>query len=199
MLFFQEALAKHQVPGPHDKFVHTPLNAKKLTPHLISERPSEDQVLSRCVSGKTQNANGCLHSLIWTRFAKDSFASRKRVHSAHVTGAGQFNSGASATQERGCFDLVCLFVVVVVFWVGGGGGGGGFETGQGYISQLHEPSQPHRVISGLALSPVNHIVISERLRVQSTTQGYISASFEPSQPHGYIRASFVRSQPHRVS
>ena len=29
--FFQEALAKHQVPGPYDKLVHTPLNAKKLT------------------------------------------------------------------------------------------------------------------------------------------------------------------------
>ena len=52
--FFEEALAKHQVPGPHDKLVHTPLNEKKLT------RLSEDQLLSRCVSGKTQNDLGSL-------------------------------------------------------------------------------------------------------------------------------------------
>ena len=112
---------------------HSPQRQKA---HPISERPSEDQVLSRCVSGKTQNANGCLHSLIWTRFAKNRFASRQRVHSAHVNGARQFNSGASATQERGCLFLfacllllffvvfVCfLFVFCCCFFFFGGGGG----------------------------------------------------------------------------
>ena len=103
--FFQEALAKHQVPGPHDKLVHTPLNEKKLTPHLmpIYERLSEDQLLSRCVSGKTQNANECLHSLIWARCAKDHFASRKRVQSAVATAAREFNFGAAASQDTANF------------------------------------------------------------------------------------------------
>ena len=103
--FFQEALAKHQVPGPHDKLVHTPLNEKKLTPHLmpIYKRLSEDQLLSRCVSGKTQNANECLHSLIWARCAKDHFASRKRVQFAVATAAREFNFGAAASQDTANF------------------------------------------------------------------------------------------------
>ena len=103
--FFQEALAKHQVPGPHAKLVHTPLNATKLDPHLmpIYERLSADQLLSRCVSGKTQNANECLHSLIWARCAKEHFASRKRVQFAVVTGAREFNFGASAAQDTASF------------------------------------------------------------------------------------------------
>ena len=103
--FFQEALAKHQVPGPHDKLVHTPLNEKKLTPHLmpIYKRLSEDQLLSRCVSGKTQNANECLHSLIWARCAKDHFASRKRVQFAVTTAAREFNFGAAASQDTANF------------------------------------------------------------------------------------------------
>ena len=103
--FFQEALAKHQVPGPHDKLVHTPLNEKKLTPHLmpIYKRLSEDQLLSRCVSGKTQNANECLHSLIWARCAKDHFASRKRVQFVIATAAREFNCGAAASQDTANF------------------------------------------------------------------------------------------------
>ena len=103
--FFQEALAKHQLPGPHDKLVHTPLNEKKLTPHLmpIYEWLSEDQLLSRCVSGKTQNANECLHSLIWARCAKDHFASCKRVQFAVATAAREFNFGAAASQDTANF------------------------------------------------------------------------------------------------
>lgn len=66
--FYQAAVAQHQIPGPHDRLIHTPLNSKKLHPHLapIYERLTDIQLLSRCVSGKTQNSE-CLHSLIWSR------------------------------------------------------------------------------------------------------------------------------------
>ena len=103
--FFQESLANHHIPGPHEKLVHTPLNSEKLSPHLmpIYERLSEEQLLSRCVSGKTQNANECLHSLIWSRCPKENFASRKRVQFSVVTAIREFNFGASAAQDTANF------------------------------------------------------------------------------------------------
>ena len=103
--FYQAAIAQHKVPGPHDKLIHTPLNFKKLNPHLkpIYERLSDLQLLNRCVSGKTQNSNECLHSLIWSRCAKSKFASRRRVHFAVVTAAREFNFGPAAGQDTAKF------------------------------------------------------------------------------------------------
>ena len=103
--FFQQALAEHQVPGSQARSVNTPLSATKLSPHLmpIYERLSEDQLLSRCVSGKTQNENGCLHSLVWARCTKDRFASLKRVQLAVFTAVREFNFGASAAQDTAEF------------------------------------------------------------------------------------------------
>ncbi|XP_070174264.1 uncharacterized protein [Littorina saxatilis] len=103
--FFQEALAKHQVPGPHKHLIHTPLNEEKLAAHLlpIYERLSEEHLLSRCVSGKTQNANECLHSLIWSRCAKDHFASRSRVEFAVLTAIREFNFGPAAAADSAQF------------------------------------------------------------------------------------------------
>uniref|UniRef100_A0A0B6ZFZ3 Uncharacterized protein n=1 Tax=Arion vulgaris TaxID=1028688 RepID=A0A0B6ZFZ3_9EUPU len=65
--FFQATLARHQVPGPHDKLLHTRLNQVRLGKYLlpIYERLSDKELRSRCLSGKTQNANESLHSLIW--------------------------------------------------------------------------------------------------------------------------------------
>jgi hypothetical protein len=99
--FYQSSVANHKFPGPHIKFVHTPLNYSKLSPHMfpIYERLSDDRLLQRCVSGNTQNANECLHSLIWSRCSKENFASRKRVQFAVTVAAGEFNFGSGSSQN----------------------------------------------------------------------------------------------------
>ncbi|KAL8604346.1 hypothetical protein ACOMHN_028109 [Nucella lapillus] len=103
--FYQTALAQHQVPGPHKTLIHTPLNHEKLHQHLkpVYERLTDTQLLSRCVSGKTQNSNECLHSLIWSRCAKDKFASRRRVQFAVFTAISEFNFGPAAAQDTASF------------------------------------------------------------------------------------------------
>ena len=103
--FYQQALAQGRQPGPHEKLVHTPLDRKLLEEHImpIYERLTEEHLLSRCVSGKTQNANECLHSLIWSRCSKDTFASRRRVEFAVLRAAREFNFGATAAQDTAEF------------------------------------------------------------------------------------------------
>lgn len=103
--FFQQALAQHKVPGPHKKLVHTPLKRAKLHEHLqpIYERLTEENLLNRCLSGKTQNANEALHSLIWGRCSKDNFASRRRVQFAVLTAIQEFNCGPIAAQDTANF------------------------------------------------------------------------------------------------
>lgn len=103
--FFQQALAKHNIPGPHEKFVHTPLNRAKLENHLnqIYNRLTEEHLLTRCLSGKTQNANEALHSLIWSRCSKDNFASRRRVLFAVLTAIQEFINGSIEAQDTATF------------------------------------------------------------------------------------------------
>ena len=99
--FYQQALAQGRQPGPHEKLVYTPFDRKLLEEHIMPlyERLTEEHLLSRCVSGKTQNANECLHSLIWSRCSKDTFASRRRVEFAVLRAAREFNFGATAAQD----------------------------------------------------------------------------------------------------
>lgn len=95
----------YQPPGPHAKLVHTPLNFKKLNPPLepVYQRLTKDQLLQRCVSGKTQNSNECLHSSVWVRCPKDKFACKNRVRFAVVTGAREFNFEPAAALNTAQF------------------------------------------------------------------------------------------------
>ena len=49
--FYQQALAQGRQPGPHEKFVHTPLDRKLLEEHImpIYERLAEEHLLSTTV------------------------------------------------------------------------------------------------------------------------------------------------------
>lgn len=103
--FFQAALAQKKVPGPHTSLVHTPLNLDKLEKHLmpVYDRLTDMELLNRCVSGKTQNSNECLHSVVWNRCPKENFASPRRVHFAVLTGINEFNFGSTAAQDTARF------------------------------------------------------------------------------------------------
>ncbi|GFO45455.1 hypothetical protein PoB_007196000 [Plakobranchus ocellatus] len=66
------------------------------------------ELLSRCLLGKTQNPNECLHSLIWSRCPKHLFAGLKRVDIATTFAIGEFNEGSRGTHAfldaAGCFS-----------------------------------------------------------------------------------------------
>lgn len=72
--FYQSAISKGRIPGPHAKHIRTPLNdtvVKHVLP--IYTRLSSDVLLQLCVNCNTQNANESLHSRIWRICPKDFF------------------------------------------------------------------------------------------------------------------------------
>ncbi|GFW72157.1 uncharacterized protein TNCV_4790441 [Trichonephila clavipes] len=64
--FFQDALARGEVPGSHLKHVNTPLKEAHLAKIMpIYQRLASNELLQRCLKCVTQNANENLHSIIW--------------------------------------------------------------------------------------------------------------------------------------
>ncbi|GFY14923.1 uncharacterized protein TNCV_234731 [Trichonephila clavipes] len=69
--FFQAALARGEVPGPHVKHVKTPLKETHLAKFMpIYQRLASNELLHRCIRCVTQNANESLHSIIWGKMFK---------------------------------------------------------------------------------------------------------------------------------
>ncbi|GFV26139.1 uncharacterized protein TNCV_4887701 [Trichonephila clavipes] len=69
--FFQAALARGEVPGPHVKHVKTPLKETHLAKIMpIYQRLASNELLQRCIRCVTQNANESLHSIIWGKMFK---------------------------------------------------------------------------------------------------------------------------------
>ncbi|GFV05667.1 uncharacterized protein TNCV_890761 [Trichonephila clavipes] len=69
----------------------------KLTEEVVAkilpvyQRIASNEILSRCTSGKSQNANESLHSVIWSHCPKESFQSKKRLEISVVTAVSEFN------------------------------------------------------------------------------------------------------------
>ncbi|GFV33996.1 uncharacterized protein TNCV_2613941 [Trichonephila clavipes] len=69
--FFQAALARGEVPGPHVKHVKTPLKETRLAKIMpIYQRLASNELLHRCIRCVTQNANESLRSIIWGKMFK---------------------------------------------------------------------------------------------------------------------------------
>ncbi|GFV18752.1 uncharacterized protein TNCV_4756391 [Trichonephila clavipes] len=69
--FFQAALARGEVLGPHVKHVKTPLKETHLAKIMpIYQRLASNELLQRCIRCVTQNANESLHSIIWGKMFK---------------------------------------------------------------------------------------------------------------------------------
>ncbi|GFU34511.1 uncharacterized protein TNCV_1992491 [Trichonephila clavipes] len=60
---------------------------------LVYQRLASNEILSRCTSGKSQNANESLHSVIWSHCLKESFQSKKRLEISVVAAVSEFNFG----------------------------------------------------------------------------------------------------------
>lgn len=93
--FYNAAIASGTAIGPHAKCVHTPLDQGLLEPFLLPvyERLTDEELLKRCESKATQNANESLHNCIWSKCPKHKFYSRRRVELATALGISEFNSG----------------------------------------------------------------------------------------------------------
>ena len=78
-------LTKHDTPLPKDA-------AQCLVP--LFERLANPELLARCMSLGTSNANESLHAVVWRRARKAVYSSRKTVEIAVAMGVVQFNVGS---------------------------------------------------------------------------------------------------------
>ena len=60
---------------------------------------AKDELMEKCIHGKTQNANESLNSLIWQRCPKTYFAGRKSVEIAAASAVIHFNDGPLAVHN----------------------------------------------------------------------------------------------------
>ncbi|GFV56955.1 uncharacterized protein TNCV_1678361 [Trichonephila clavipes] len=92
--FFQAALARGEVPGPHVKHVKTPLKETHLAKIMsIYQILASNELLQRCIRCVTQNANESLHSIIWGKCSKETSATLRRVTIAVCDAVCEFNFG----------------------------------------------------------------------------------------------------------
>lgn len=95
--FFQQATAEGVDPEQKRKEgKHDPPLPKDASESLVPlfERLTKPDLLERCMSLGTSNANESLHSVIWRRAPKAVFSTRKTVEIAVAMGIVQFNKGA---------------------------------------------------------------------------------------------------------
>ena len=97
--WYLQAMEKGEDPiGSHTiHTAHSFLNkeiGKQLLP--VYHRMSNDYLLKRMQHGKTQNANECLNSVIWSRCPKTVFVGKGRVQAAAGMAVATFNEGATA-------------------------------------------------------------------------------------------------------
>ena len=82
---------------------HTHLSAD-VARHVkpVYARLAHDDLLSRCLLGKTQNVNESLHSKVWTKCPKTNFVGLERVLSATCSSVAEFNCGVESSMRYLC-------------------------------------------------------------------------------------------------
>nr|XP_042896708.1 uncharacterized protein LOC122269121 [Parasteatoda tepidariorum] len=95
--FFQRALATSEIQPSHEA-MKTYISEDVLSKILpIYQRLASDELLKRCTSGGTQNANESIHSLIWNKCSKETFVSKERLEFAVISSVSEFNFGCVNT------------------------------------------------------------------------------------------------------
>lgn len=95
--FYQRALACKEKPKSH-KLMKTKLSQDVLCKILpIYQRLASNELLARCISGKTQNANESVHGKIWNNCSKEVFISKKRLEMSVISSISEFNFGCLNT------------------------------------------------------------------------------------------------------
>ena len=70
----------------------------------IYNRLQDDQLLSKCLHGKTQNLNDTLNAIIWSRVPKNTFVSRETVEIGIYSAVIHFHDGS-----KGILDFLTEF------------------------------------------------------------------------------------------
>lgn len=92
--FFQRATAEGRVPESHEDRIRTPLSEStvhKMIP--LYTRLSTDDLLTRCLPGRTQNANEALHNVIWSKCSKRVYASKVKLELGLFEAISLYNTG----------------------------------------------------------------------------------------------------------
>ncbi|GBM17015.1 hypothetical protein AVEN_133289-1 [Araneus ventricosus] len=91
--FYQRSLANNEKPKSHSS-MKTKLSAQVLEKILpVYQRLTNNELLARCVSGKTQNVNESIHSVIWINYPKETFVPKERLELAVISAICEFNFG----------------------------------------------------------------------------------------------------------
>ena len=91
--FYKRAEASSAAPRPHSKPLPRDI-AESLVP--IYKRLGDPQLLTRCLSGKTQNSNESFHSMVWRACPKERWAAKRTVDTAVAICVQRFNKGSTA-------------------------------------------------------------------------------------------------------
>lgn len=99
--FYQRDIANNSVPRKHQDCIKTPIN-DTVYKHLLPlyNRLSSDDLLKRCSSGKTQNANESLHAVIWSKCPKTIFTGLKKLQALVAEGVCLYNEGHLQTMTK---------------------------------------------------------------------------------------------------
>ena len=93
--FYNKSIATDVEIPPHSTQIRHPLAASVVQEMVpVYERMSDANLLKRMEKGKTQNANECLHSVIWSRCPKTVFVGKHKLHGAAASAIAVFNEGA---------------------------------------------------------------------------------------------------------
>ncbi|KAK8748456.1 hypothetical protein OTU49_016156, partial [Cherax quadricarinatus] len=101
--FYKKALADNLPPPPHTtmkvQFQLEPAYFKKV--HDIYKDLTRDEMMERCIQGRTQNCNESLHKRIWSYCNKALFKNKWQVDFATSNAIAEYNAG----YERSCLDI----------------------------------------------------------------------------------------------
>jgi hypothetical protein len=105
--FYNRAIATNTTPPDHNTMlVHMSLDKSGLerVTHLYEDLTS-DQLLQKCLKGRTQNANESVHSKLWNKLSKSKYYGLNTVKHALRTTVMEHNYGYSSTNIMQYMDF----------------------------------------------------------------------------------------------
>ena len=92
--FWQRDTANERQPSSHKEHETLPAEVGKLLVPLF-QRLTDDDLLKRCVRGKTQNSNESFHNIVWKICPKSVYVGRHTIETAVAMAGCQFSMGAT--------------------------------------------------------------------------------------------------------
>lgn len=102
--FFNNAIANEKVPNSHKSMkVHFQLSPEELTQVKdVYDRLTSDEIMMKCLAGRTQNPNESLHARIWRISPKHKNGNKPMLDFACAVAVANYNAG----YETSCLDTI---------------------------------------------------------------------------------------------